>query len=153
MIRPAKPEDYQPISEMLADFHAAAGQAYTEFDPASAEKWVEHLATAPFGVVLVAEEGGQLAGAIAGVVVPVFVNAAQQMAQEGFMWVRPEARRAGTASALIGALEAWASVRGARTLTMVSWHGSDHEKVNALYAHLGYEPLEYHYIKKIKCLG
>ena len=149
-IRPATLEDRGEVAEMLREFHAAAGQAYTQFLLASAQKTVEHLATAPSATVIVAEDDGRLTGVIAGVVMPVFVNHAQPMAQESFMWVCPEARRAGVASALIEALEAWAFVRGARTLSMVAWHGSGHEAVGKLYRGLGYEPLEYHYVKEIK---
>lgn len=157
MIRAAVPADYDEIAGMLADFHAAAGTQYTRFDKPSAIQTIAYLATLPAGAVLVAKAGMadragvNIIGVIGGIIVPVFVDFAQLQAHEAFWWVRPEARRTGAGIALIAALEQWAIAGGAKTLTMVSFHGSGHEAVGDLYRRRGYAPFEYHYIKDLAC--
>lgn len=156
-VRPATPDDYAEIASMLEDFHRAAGTQYTKFDRESAIKMIEHLVTLRTGTVLVAQAdmgdraGVSLRGVIAGIIVPVFVDFSQLQAHEAFWWVRPEARGTGAGVALVAALEQWASDGGARTLTMVSFHGSHHEAVGDLYRRRGYSPLEYHYLKDLAC--
>lgn len=152
MIRPATPDDHSEIAAMLADFHAAAGSQYTNFDRESALKTIDHLATLSTGAVLVAEQEKRLYGVIAGIIIPVFVDFSQLQAHEAFMWVRPEARGVGAGAGLIAGLEAWAQARGAKTLTMVAFHGSDADGVGALYRRRGYAPFEYHFIKELTCI-
>ena len=153
-IRRAIKTDYDVVAKLLQEFHAAAaGEEIVPFDFESARKTVDHLNNldthSARGAVFVADDDGAIVGTIAAVLIPVFVNFNVTSCHEAFWFVSSSARSSGVGLSLLYELEGWARRQGAKTLTMVSWHGSQHEAMNNVYTNMGFRPMEYHYWKAL----
>lgn len=82
-------------------------------------------------------------GMIGAVVAPIWINPQKIMAQEVFWW----AEKGG--SFLLRALEAWASRKGANSLSMISLPDKKQERMTLLYKRAGYRPSEAHFLKDL----
>lgn len=117
-----------------------------EFDIEKFRQIWTQLMNADMGVILVIEEGGEPVGALGG-----FVHAelysSKVVAEEMFWFASKEKRGVGVK--LYRAFENWARLRGAETLQMVHLMDSMPEKLSNFYAHMGFEPVEMRYSKRL----
>jgi GNAT superfamily N-acetyltransferase len=151
IIRLATPDDLNDIMRMAVDFFDAAGlAAITEIDTLSVINTVEHLMADEHAVVLVAEIDDSLVGMAGALAFPFYFNRNHLTCQELFWWVDPSYRAEGTGKALLHSLENWAQRLGASSISMISLHQVDGERVGKLYKHAGYTPSEQSYIRRFE---
>lgn len=151
-IRHAAPEDLGAIHDMGARFHA--GTCYADLIPVCLDSFlstVTNLATAPRGVVLVAESNGQVIGMAAAFANPHWFNARHLAGQELFWWVEPEHRGSRAGPLLATGLEAWATGAGCKTFSMASTANLKPESLARLYARRGYVPQDIYFAKVMTC--
>lgn len=141
-IRLATADDLPAILDMGEKFHAFSGER-VPYCRESAEVSVRQVMG--MGFVLLAETDRPV-GMLGVVVVPLFFNFAETMAQELMWWVDESERRTGAALRLIRAGEAEAKQRGAGRLHMLRLANSP-EHVARLYDRLGYRTGEVAHVK------
>ncbi|QBS38282.1 GNAT family N-acetyltransferase [Thermaerobacter sp. FW80] len=144
-VRPASDGDVQEICEILAEGdrdHASALPTVfmTACDPAWREPAVRQWIGDPTSAVLVADEGGRLAG----VVVAVLRHAPREvpvLAPRRYVWIDSLAvcssrRRQGVGRALMEAVHRWALDQGVDEIELNVWEFN--RAAIALYTSLGY---------------
>ncbi len=147
MIRPATSDDIPELMRMGRAFHAVTGVAdIIPLDDASLEQTFANLIAAPTGVILVADNGAGLAGAVGALLHAHYFNAAHVTGQELFWWVDPAQR--GFGSDLFNALEAWVRENEAATFSMIALDSLDAERVGRIYRRHGYRPTEHSWMKR-----
>ncbi len=99
------------------------------------------------GVIFVAEDDGEIIGAIGGMVYPEPYSG-ELVVQEFFWFVRP-GHRGSAGLRLYEALEYWSRQKQARALRMVHLMDSMPEKLSRVYKRLGYEQVETLYSKDL----
>ena len=99
------------------------------------------------GVIFIAEDDGEIIGAIAGMAVPEPYSG-DLVVSEFFWFVRP-GHRGSAGLRLYEALEYWARQKGAKTMRMVHLMDSMPEKLARIYKRLGYEQVETLYSKDL----
>lgn len=150
MIRPATPADIPEIARLGEKFHEQAQWgdifAYSVEDcAASLARFMEADAFLCF----VAEDEGQIAGMIAGIVSPVYFNHAHTSGEELFWWADPARTRSGIGMRLLKALEAAAKAKGCESWQMKSIDRVNPEPMGRLYERCGYRASEHSYIKRL----
>lgn len=145
MIRQATIEDLPRIEACALEFYAASrilGRL-----PFDLEKFVgawTDLIRHGIGVMFIAEESGEVTGALGGVIYPDLYSGIP-VATEFFWTVRQQFRGPGVR--LYKAFEAWARERGCAEIRMVHLMDSMPERVAKFYRHFGYEQSEVHFVK------
>lgn len=144
MIRRATPDDLPRIIEMGQRFIAETPyrDLISEADPERVTDLVVKVATSPDGVILIADDDGNVTGMIA-MVVGEHPYSGERTGSELVWWVEPEHR--GYGLRLLKAAEEWARDRGATRIHMVA----PNDQIGALYARLGYTPAETTYMRSI----
>ncbi len=138
--------DLNDIVEMgCAFFHEAQWQELYEWDNISAASVLEDLINNPQAIVYMAKQDGESIGMAAAVLYPLWYNINIQVAQEFFMYVKPEKRGVGTK--LKNKLESIAAEMGARTMAMGSVEALP--ALDTYYARSGYAPSEKTFIKRL----
>lgn len=117
--------------EALKDNPEAFGSTYAREEARTTAEWQRWLAP---GVTLILEETGAPRGLVGGT--PDREDPAVVHLQA--MWVHPLLRGTGAADALVKALLAWASERGARRVQLMVV--SSNERAQGLYARHGFRP-------------
>ncbi len=110
------------------------------------EFWRPILA-AEIGVIFVAEDDGEIIGAIGAMSHPDPYSG-ELVVQEFFWFVRP-GHRGSAGLRLYEALEFWARQKGAKVMRMVHLMDSMPEKLSRVYKRLGYEQVEILYSKDL----
>lgn len=154
LIRHAAPEDLGAIHDMGARFHAST--CYADLIPVCLDSFLDTittLATAPRGVVLVAERDGHVIGMAAAFANPHWFNAKHLAGQELFWWVEPEHRGSRAGALLMAGLENWAAGVGCKTFSMASTANLKPASLSRLYARRGYVPQDIYFGKVISCQG
>jgi len=153
MIRPATLEDCETIAELGEEFFTEAGwQDVAEYRREDCLKSLQFLATNDTGILLVAEEDGEIIGMAGGLVSPLFFNFSHKAAQEFFWWMSP--RSGGTLGVrMLDALEHGARALGCSTLTMgliaILSAGKKGASMRRLLVRRGYRPAEHTWIKRL----
>lgn len=146
MIRPAELRDIPTIARLGKAFHAEAGWSdivdYVEEDCAATLEAMLSL-----GIILVAEEDGEIIGMAGGVMIPIYFNRDHLTGEELFLWVRPDRRGAGIK--LLKALEDAAREKGCQSWGMKSLATVNPERMDTYYRRKGYRPSEQSYIKRL----
>ena len=101
------------------------------------------LAHSPDGLLLFCVRGDEVVGTLGAIAFPDHVDGAK-VASEVFWYVDRKHRGAGLR--LIRFFEKWARVTGCKRVMMISMVDVMHERVGRLYKHIGYEPMEVHYL-------
>lgn len=130
----------EPIasSGALSVYYAAVDELERRYDGPDQGPHVEFDELAPpDGIFLVARVKGQLAG---GVGLRQIVNPARRLGEVKRLWVRPDLRRAGVASALMADLEERARLQGYRELYLET--GWAQPEAQAFYASHGWTAVE-----------
>lgn len=147
-VREAIESDIPRIVEMCARLTARSG--YTrllEYDIDSVVLTVSELIESDSGVVLVYEDE-KVAGVVAALIFPMYLNRNHLTAQELWMWVDPEYRgRAG--KDLMKGLEDAVRKKGAKSLSVTAQHTIRPEATGRLYRRAGFYPTDYTYMKGI----
>jgi GNAT superfamily N-acetyltransferase len=148
----AKIEHTEAVVALLREEHAAQGfGARVPFDPDSARFIVTSAIARPSEhVLLVAEDGGSVAGCICATVSGFYTNLGERLLAEMFTIVAPESRGNGVGSRLLDALEACAKELGVRHVVMQSQpHDAGGKAAEALYRKHGYAVAETTWIKGV----
>jgi GNAT superfamily N-acetyltransferase len=80
---------------------------------------------------------------------PAYFNAAAFIVQELFWWVKPESRGTGAGGELLTEIEQWAAEKGAAAVFMIALADKNEEKMQNLYARMGYRPLERTFAREV----
>lgn len=149
MIRPAGVEDIPTIASMgKAFFDEAAWSDVVEYVSEDCAASLLAMIEGEHGIVLVAEEAGQIVGMAGGVVCPLYFNRAHLSGQELFLWVKPGERR-GLGGRLLIALEQAAKDAGCQSWSMIALDRVEPEATGKLYERRGYRASEHSYIKRL----
>jgi len=119
------------------------------FSPKHFTQTWEKLLKMQIGILIGAEQGGEIIGTIGGVMTPD-PNDGALVAQEMFWFVAKEYRKGSTGKRLIEAFEQTAKDKGARQVMMVRLANDLGEKIDTFYRMSGYEPKEVHYMKTLE---
>lgn len=103
-----------------------------------------------FGAVFIAHtDDGEVVGATAGMLFPLWMAPEHITGQEMFWYVMPEHRKSKAGSLLFAALEEWATAN-ANSFCMVALSHMHENRIGQMYESKGYVPLERTYIKVLK---
>lgn len=145
MIRPATLDDLEKIAELGEEFHAEA--SWADVAPYNAGDCRQALAVIlAQGVILVAEDGGEIVGMAGGLIFPLYFNHAHLTGSEMFLWVRPD-RRGSLGVRLLDAMEQAARAKGCASWGMALMASLNPEKTEQFYLRRGYRPHERTYLK------
>lgn len=97
-------------------------------------------------IMLYLDAQESIKGIIGGTCTPCTMTA-ETIAQESFWWVHPTIRSQPAGIRLLQAWEGWARSKGAKRIYVGNLFRLNDEKMRNLYAKLGYQPLEVHYVK------
>lgn len=137
-IRVATTADVPRIIELGAQLHAESARwSRIPFNPARAAQMITGLILSTTGVVFVAERNGVVVGGIAGMVEQHWASDAR-IAHEVSFFLEKNARGSMSACRLIGALRAWAEIKGVAWLHVGTSTGVDPEMTAQLYERLGF---------------
>lgn len=146
--RPAEPSDAQALARMGKRFFDGTPLSkFTVFDPYSLMKLAASVTDSM--QVFVLEVGGEVVGAVAGVVYPLLFNSEYIVGQELFWWVDESHRKGLAGRKLHRHLEDWAKSAGAKSMIMIAIENDQVGKVERLYNHYGYTKVEHSFMKEI----
>ncbi len=131
-----------------AFFTEAGWQDVAEYRSADCLKSLQFLATNETGILLVAQEDGEIVGMAGGLVSPLYFNLSHMTGQELFWWVKPGARGS-VGVRLIDALEKAAKDKGCTSWAMGIVSGLNADRTEKLLDRRGYRPSERTYIKRL----
>ena len=151
MIRQATLEDIPEMVRMGQAFYDYAdfGNRGLAVDHKAFGELLANLMQMKESVLLVAEDKGQLVGAIGGMMAPWILNYSQQLLTELWWWVMPEHQKGGIGIKLIEAFQAEGKARGASHVIMVTLAGDKEGKLMSVYSKMGFNHLEHHFIKEL----
>lgn len=127
IVRQATAADADAVFALVSDFATSFVPRRTAFDAAFAG-----VAADPEGLLLVADEGGAVVGHVLASLHPtLFANAPACWVEE--LMTAADRRRQGIGTALMGAVEDWASRRGCAYVSLAT------RRADAFYTAIGYE--------------
>lgn len=145
-VRFATGADYDALFRIARDFFEFNPyKGMSELDESSLANTFDNLRESH--VLLVAEHEGEVVGAAAAFLAPVFWNAQDKQGVEAFWWIDPPYRAGGNGKKLRQALEKVAKSRGVRFWNMISLETSEPEKLDKMYAKAGFKRIENVYMK------
>lgn len=149
MIRDATPADIPEIARLGELFHAEAGWGdIVEYSVEDTQKTLTHLVTSDDGILLVADNDGEIVGMAGGFAHPVYFNHAHKSGQELFWWMKPDLRD-GTGRLLLEAMEDRARAIGCSSWAMIALDKVNPELTGRIYRRRGYRASEHSYIKRL----
>lgn len=149
MIRSASIDDAAPVAKLGESFHREACWAdVVPYNAADCEATIRQLIESADGIVLVAENDGEIVGMAAGLAYPMYFNHAHRTGQELFWWVKPGLRD-GTGRLLLEMLETEARAIGCLSWTMISLDKVNPEVMARLYRRRGYRASEHSFVKRL----
>ena len=119
---------------------------FSVFSPEYLVNFIRGASIEPSASIWVADDGGKIVGAVAGMIYPLFFSG-DLVAQEIFWWVDPEARGAEASKMLFDALIEWATAMGAKALSMIAIENGKAESVGKIYRKKGFIPTEHAYVR------
>lgn len=134
-ITPANASAFKKVRlQALQDFPGAFGGTYAHESQFSDNEWNQRITNwnGDRGIGYLAVENGTYCG-IAGAILDAEDSATAQLLS---MWVAPGYRRTRVGEALVGAIDAWAQSRGARTLRLMVT--STNRSAIDFYARIGF---------------
>jgi GNAT superfamily N-acetyltransferase len=136
MIRTATPEDLSTILDLAEVMHAESRFKDLPFSRAKVSHIFAQLIDGA-GLVLIAEQDGEVIGAIAGVVIELWFSPTK-VAQDFGLFICPEHRGGMHAVRLIKRYIEWAKAQGATAVEMGINTGVQVEQTGKLLHHLGF---------------
>lgn len=148
MIRTATHEDIPRIIEMAQAFYATTN--YPSIAPMTDEQAAGiAIITMESGVMLVADNDGELVGMVCIHVAPFIFNPSVMFPSEIAFWVEPKVRGGTTAMRLLRSAEEALIVMGVPVSRMARLPNSP-EAVEGMYRLMGYAPDEGYFMKVLK---
>jgi GNAT superfamily N-acetyltransferase len=150
IIREATIEDIPKMVEMASRFHqyALVDKGF-KFSPPDFARYSTFLMESSIANILIVDVDEEAVGAIAGAVLPWFMDSSQLVLTELWWWVDPEYRKGGLAFKLLDALTEWGKYLGASKMIMVSIEAEREETVRKYYKRKGFSYMEMQFIKEI----
>ena len=145
-IRPATVEDLHRLEPLAREFYASSEVLKRFNTDLFVSTWIRLLDQN--GVIFLLEDGSSIVGALGGVLYgdPYSGDA---IATEFFWFVSAKARGGRGGLQLLQAFERWARDRGALEVRMVHLMDSMPGKLERVYKHFGFKPIEVHYSKDL----
>lgn len=144
-IRPATEDDVDGIVAMSAKFYATTSyRSFANMDEETVADLVRTLIET--GVMLVAEDGGELIGMAGLFVAPFMFNKHKTGAYEVVWWVSPDSRGSGAGMGLLRAIDKACLDKGCAIIQMVTLANSPPHARHA-YESMGYTHSESSYTK------
>jgi GNAT superfamily N-acetyltransferase len=144
-IRPATEADVDGIVAMSAKFYATTSyRTFASMDEETVADLVRTLIDT--GVMLVAEDAGELVGMAGLFVAPFMFNRQRTAAYEVVWWVNPSDQGAGAGKGLLVAIDAACRAKGCAIVQMVTLSTSPPQAA-AIYERMGYAHSETSYTK------
>lgn len=134
------------LAEGAREFYASS-KFLRNFDIQKFVDFWRPVIASEIGVIFIAEEDGEIIGAIAGMAVPEPYSG--EMAVHEFFWFVRPGHRGSAGLRLYEALEYWARQKQAKVMRMVHLMDSMPEKLSRVYRRLGYEQVETLYSKDL----
>lgn len=144
-IRRADNKDAARVLVLAENFHAAGGALYP-FNRDRVQAFVSASILRPEMLCIVAGElpcGFLIASA------GINHLTGERYAEEAAMWIEPDYRSAGLASAMIAGLEAWATAQKCAVVKLTAQHSMRPEAVARLYRKSGYAAAETAFIRRL----
>ena len=148
MIREAMIADIPAIATLGEKFHAQAGWDEIAYSARDCEASLAAFMGAGCFVCVVSENDGLIDGMAAGVISPVYFNAAHISGEELFWWVDDGAPQL-AGLRLLDALENAAKERGCQSWQMKSLARLSGGRMERLYERRGYRASEQTFIKRL----
>jgi hypothetical protein len=148
-IREMIAEDIPRILEMAVDFHSHFADKGLGYNKLNFAQYCRFLMGGGSTAVFVMVKDGEVAGTIAGIVTPWFMNFSQKVLTEQWWWVDPKYRGGISSARLLDCLIKWGKERGASLMIMVSIDSGTQDAVEEYYKSRGMTPLENHFIQEI----
>jgi predicted N-acetyltransferase YhbS len=147
IVRPATAADIPACVQMGAKFYATTSYtAMCDYDREAAANVARLLLDS--GVLLVADDDGELIGMVGMILSPFVLNPQFTVAYEVMWWVAPDARCSGAGAALVRAVEPACKEKGADAVQQM--HLADSPPVAGLmFKRLGYRHTETVYTKAL----
>ena len=151
MIQNATIEDIEAMELMGPKFfkYGQFDKKGLQYNENSCKRLLSFLIQNECGILLVANEDGNLCGSIGGVITPWMMDNSQLMLMETWWWVNPEHRNKNIGIDLIKRFQNEGKRKGALFLIMVTLDGSKESKLTKFYERFNMKHLENHYIKEI----
>lgn len=144
-IRPAIESDVNAIVEMSAKFYATTTyRGFANMDEETVADLVRTLIEN--GVMLVAEDQGQVIGMAGLFIGPFLFNKHKKGAYEVVWWVSPDTRGSGAGKGLLGEIDAACREKGCDIIQMVTLSTSP-PQAGAIYEAMGFAHSETSYTK------
>lgn len=144
-VRPATEADVDGIVAMSSKFYATTSyRGFANMDEDTVSGLVRTLIDS--GVMLVADDAGELVGMAGLVVAPFMFNHGFVAAYEVVWWVSPDSRGSGAGKRLMAEIEASCRAKGCAIVQMVTLSTSP-AHAGAIYESLGYQHSETSYTK------
>lgn len=147
-IRRAEEADFSAIESMGARFYGDLHyNLFAEWDPETAIGWIKYMADPQTGVLLLAEQDGEIVGMIGLLFAPFHFNKNKKLAAEMMWWTAPEARKGTNAGlALLRAVTPACEAAGCSAIQMVHLVTSP-PQAGMLYERMGFQLREHSYWK------
>lgn len=150
IVRPAITEDLDAYVNLAADFHEASPmKGVADFDPPGIRAFLARLLENNDALVLVAELDGEIAGITACLLYPLYFSPNNQVVQELWWWLTPEARGNGVGKKMYQAIELWAKSRNAKAVFMIALEDERAATMEKIYFQAGFRALERTFIKEL----
>ena len=151
MIQNATIEDIEAIELMGPRFfeYGQFDKKGLRYDMDTCKNLLSFLIKNECGILLVANEDGNLCGSIGGVITPWMMDNSQLVLMEIWWWVNPEYRSKNIGMDLIEHFQDEGKRKGASLLIMVTLDGPKESKLTQFYERFNMKHLEKHYIKEI----
>ncbi|MGX6570430.1 N-acetyltransferase domain-containing protein [Cupriavidus necator] len=138
MIRTATLEDLPEVLALGEMLHAESPRwSRLSFNRTKVLALMQHLVESPDGLLLVAESKGEVLGGIAALSFSHW-SSDDLVAEEISFFLHPKIRGSFAATRLICAMQAWARIRGAKSLIVGASTGISTEDTARLYERLGF---------------
>lgn len=138
-IREARLEDIDRLISWGERFHAASSWRHAPYSPDAVRRTLTEIIQSERAVVLMHNHG-----MIGGFLTPVWLSENHDLAHELFWYCEKK----GEGKRLLNAFEDWAKRLGAKDIVMVGLE-YNREKIDGIYRHMGYSPIEQSYLKRI----
>lgn len=147
LVRPAAETDIPRLIELGRHFYEQTAYRRVPYSEKGAAGWYRLMLD--HGLLFVATDDEALVGVIGGMSSPFLINPEHGVGTELLMWVEPEYRKSGAATALMDAIEAAAKDLGLTYWSMMCLEAVQPDVAANLYKRRGYTLAEHTFVKEL----